>query len=267
MKAHALAILSAIALLGAFGGTVQAQIAYDNGDLYPGQPDHGWSAYNGGFGYNNWTPLADGAGGGTYMEGVGVNTRQVEGNFSFGLYAGSGSYDISRALTSGLTTGEFSIITRFDIAGSGPNLVGLRSGNNTTSFASGELLAFGLVNNSQLSYTDASGLHTLSSGEARGSAWDWTIDFNAAAGTYSGSVVNLGGGYSGTFSGNLAASSTTVGSFAVINSSSGGNQNLSFDTPTFSVGPAPEPPAFSLVALGSLIMVLAFKWRAGRAGS
>ena len=148
-----------------------------------------------GFGYGAGTPLAGTGGGGTYMEGVGVNGRQVEGNFSFALYSGGGSYDISRPLSSSVASAEFSIITRFDIAGSGPNLVNLRTGNNTASFGAGELLSFGLVNDSQLSYTDSSGFHTLASGEARGDVWDWTVDFDAASGSYSLSVTNLGGGY------------------------------------------------------------------------
>jgi hypothetical protein len=43
--------------------------------------------------------------------------------------------------------GEFDIITRFDLAGAGPNLVNLRSGNNVAGFGAGELLSFGIVNN------------------------------------------------------------------------------------------------------------------------
>src|SRR5580765_5285573 len=72
-------------------------VASDNADnpQYAPQPTHNWSPINGGFGYNTWTPLADQVGGGTYMEGVGVNNRQVTGNFSFALFAGGGGYDIS----------------------------------------------------------------------------------------------------------------------------------------------------------------------------
>lgn len=225
-------------------------VASDNADFpqYAPQPDHNWSPVNGGLGYGNWTPLADTGGGGTFMEGVGVNNRQVEGNFSFALYAGGGSFDISRPLTSSLASGEFDIITRFDIAGTGPNLVNLRAGNDTTSFGSGELLSFGIVNDNALSYTDGTGFHQLASGESRGSVWDWNIDFNAAAGTYSGSVTNLGGGFAAFFNGNLEAAGTSVGSFAVINSSTGGNQNVIFDVPTFSV--VPEPSALALTSTG-----------------
>lgn len=187
-------------------------------------------------------------GGGTFMEGVGVNGRQIDGNFSFGLYSGSGSYAISRPLASSLSSGEFSIDTRFDIAGNGPNLVNLRAGNDTTSFGSGELLSFGLVNDSQLSYTDSTGLHTLASGEARGSVWDWTVGFNAVAGTYSLSVAEAGGGFSTSVSGVLESSGTSVGSFGVINSSTGNNQNVIFDSPTFTV--VPEPTSLALIALG-----------------
>jgi hypothetical protein len=143
--------------------------------------------------------------------------------------------------------GEFDIITRFDNAGAGPNLVNLRAGNNPASFGSGELLSFGIVNGNSLDYTDGSGFHALPSGEARGSVWAWNIDFDAAAGTYSGSVTNLGGGFAAFFSGSLEAANTSVDSFAVINSSTGNNQNLIFDVPTFSV--VPEPSTLSLLGL------------------
>ena len=86
----------------------------------------------------------------------------------------------------------------------------------------------------------------MPSGEARGSVWSWNIDFDSLAGTYSGSVTNLGGGFAAFFNGNLDASSTSVGSFAVINSSAGGNQNLVFDIPKFSINPAREPSTLAL---------------------
>ena len=250
-------LIFAAAIFGAVGLSSQAQttFAYDNGDIYPGNPDHSWPSYNGGFGYNLWTPLADTGGGGTFMEGVGVNGRQVEGNYSFALYSGGGSFDISRPLATSLATGEFNIITRFDLAGAGPNLVNLRSGNSLSGFGVGELLSFGIVNDNQLSYTDSSGFHTIASGEARGSVWDWNIDFNAATGIYSGSVTNLGGGFATSFNGTLEAGGLTVGSFAVINSSTGGNQNLIFDTPTFIV---PEPSTLALCSLsgGAMLAML-----------
>ena len=228
-------------------------VAQDNADFpqYAPQPNHGWGSVNGGFGYDIWTPLSDTGGGGTYMEGVGVNGRQVEGNFSFALYAGGGNYDISRPLTTPITgVGEFDVITRFDLAGSGPNLVNIRTGNGLASFGAGELLSFGIVNDNQLSYTDATGFHTLPSGEARGSVWSWNVDFDSTAGTYTATVTNLGGGFATTFSGNLETNNVSVGSFAVINSSTGGNQNLIFDVPTFSV--VPEPSTISLIVVGLL---------------
>jgi len=171
----------------------------------------------------------------------------VDGSYSFALFAGTGGYAISRPLAASMTAGEFEILSRFDTGGSNLNLINLRSGNNTSGFGSGELLSFGLVNNNQLKYTDASGIHTLASGEARGVNWSWDIQFNATAGTYSGTVSAVGGGYSGTFSGSLEPNGTSVGSFAVINTSTGGNQNVIFDAPKFSV---PEPSSLLLAAFG-----------------
>jgi len=257
-------VCAAIAVALLFGGLAPTShasiIATDDANTggYAPQPDHGWAGFNGGTGYNLWTPLADTGGGGTYMEGVGVNNRQVDGNYSFSLYSGSGSYDISRPLTSSVTTGEFDILTRFDIAGAGPNLVNLRAGNNLAGFGSGELLSFGIVNGNELSYTDGSGFHLLSSGEARGDVWSWDVVFNAGAGTYTLNVSQVGGGYSsGPITGSLESSGTSVGSFAVINSSTGNNQNVIFDDPTFST--VPEPAALSLI--GGVMTMLSFRRR------
>jgi hypothetical protein len=242
-------------------GTVQAGlpviVASDNADnvQYAPQPNHNWSIVNGGFGYGLWTPLADQAGGGTYMEGVGVNNRQVEGNFSFALYAGGGGFDISRPLVNPITgIGEFDIITRFDVADTpGSSLVNIRAGNNTAGFGAGELLSFGIVNGNNLSYTDGTGFHPLPSGEARGSVWSWNVDFNAGAGTYSASVTNLGGGFAAFFNGSLEPNGNNVGSFAVLNSSTGNNQNVIFDVPTFSI--IPEPSAVALLGLGGFSLL------------
>jgi len=248
-----LATLSASLCLSAAPGWSQV-IAYDNADnpQYAPQPNHNWPPVNGGFGYNVWTPLADQAGGGTYMEGVGVNGRQVEGNFSFALYAGGGGYDISRSLAAPIGAGQFDIITRFDVADSpGASLVNLRTGNNTASFGAGELLSFGIVNGNQLSYTDGSGFHLLPSGEARGSVWAWDVVFNAGLGLYSVSVTNLGGGFAAFFNGNLEAAGSSVGSFAVLNSSTGNNQNVMFDVPMFTV--IPEPSACALFGLSVML--------------
>jgi len=250
--------LTAALLIGGLAQTGRAAIiAQDNANTggYAPQPDHAWSGFNGGTGYNLWTPLADTAGGGTYMEGVGVNGRQVDGSYSFALYAGGGSYDISRPLTSSVTSGEFDILTRFDVPGTGPNLVNLRAGNNTATFGSGELLSFGIVSGNQLSYTDSTGFHVLPSGEARGSVWSWDVIFNASSGAYTLSVSNAGGGYSsGPITGTLESTGTTVGSFAVINSSTGNGNNVIFDNPTFST--VPEPASIGAVAAGASVLAL-----------
>ena len=111
-------------------------------------------------------------------------------------------------------------------------------------------MSFGLVNGNQLTYTDSGGLHTLPTGEARGLRWQWQIDFDASSGTYSGVVTNMDNSLSTfSFSGNLQLSNTTAGSFAVINTSSGGNQNLIFNNAVFSV---PEPSSLGLAGASAL---------------
>jgi hypothetical protein len=79
-------------------GAAQAAVASDNANdpAYAPQPNPSWSSVNGGTGYGAWTPLGGIHGGGTYMEGAGVNNSQVEGNYSFALYAGNGSYAARR---------------------------------------------------------------------------------------------------------------------------------------------------------------------------
>ncbi len=157
--------------------SVQAQVAQDNADNADCPRRRAASilpTLNGGFGYGLWTPLSDGSGGGTYMEGIGMPIiAGVDGNYSFALLADGRSCDIIGPLSSSMTSGDFSITTRFDLAGTGPNLVNLRVGNNTSSFGSGELLSFGIVGGNELSYTDSTGFHLLSSGEARGNVRDW----------------------------------------------------------------------------------------------
>jgi hypothetical protein len=245
--------IAAVALLATSSVRAQTTNAFDAGDdgSYGPLPQNDWPATNGGFGYGLWTPDADAGGGGTYMEGPTVNSRGVPtNNYSFALYPGNGSYDISRPLTTSLSSGDFSIYTRFDIAGAGPNLVDLRIGNNTNGYNSGELLSFGIVNGNELSYTDSSGFHLLASGEARGDVWSWNVAFNATAGTYSLTVTNFGGGYGTTVSGNLESNNVSVGSFSVINSSSGNNQNVIFNDPMFTT--VPEPSTMALVGISLL---------------
>ena len=234
-----------VSVLGSSPAAYSGILAYDSANLpaYAPQPDHNWSVINGGFGYGPWTGLNDvtfgtGVDGGTYMSGVGVEWRQVDGNWSFGLFAYGTGFDISRPLVNPMPGGRFTILTRFDLAGGGPNLINLRSGNDTAAFVVGELLAFGIdgdVDPAQLCYRDAAGIHVLPTGEARGQVWQWTVNFNAVSGIYSLSVTNVGGGFAITLGGFLEQKLTSVGSFGARNSSIGDFQNLIFDSPTFSV--------------------------------
>jgi len=251
MKARLiLALTTSLFVTGSLRAGLPVTVAFDQAadPAYAAQPDHDYNIDNGGFGYNLWTPLADTGGGGTYMEGVGVNNRQVDDTWSFALYGGGGSFDLSRPLIQPIAgLGEFDINTRFDVADSpGASLVNIRAGNNTAGFGAGELLSFGIVNGNTLSVTDGTGFHLLPSGEARGSRWAWNVDFNSVAGIYSLSVTNLDGGFGGFINGILEANGTSVGSFGVLNSSSGNGQNVIFDQPTFSV---PEPSSLTLLSV------------------
>jgi T5SS/PEP-CTERM-associated repeat protein len=248
--------------------------AFDSADdgSYGTLPDHTYSTTNGGYGYDLWTTNSGTSGGGTYMEGPGVNARGVPNtnDFSFALYAGgSGSagpgntgsgFTLSRPLAIPLAVGELRFYSRFDLdAGNGQfNGFGLRAANNTNSFGSGQLLAFGLggtaATSNQLTFTDAAGFHIIpSSVEARGSVWFWVVDFNAAAGTYALVVTNMSSTFSFTTSGNLIANGTTVGSLAAINQSSGNNQNLIFDQLTFT---NTTPVAVARITISGTTVVL-----------
>jgi hypothetical protein len=242
-----------------------AVVASDNADdaAYSPQPNNGWSAINGGVGYALWTTLGGITGGGTFMS----NTRQVDGNNSFAIFANSAAnngFAISRGLSASMTSGEFDASIRFDLAGNGNNLFNIRSGNNTAGFGSGELFSFGVAGGtsmSQLSYTDSTGIHTLANSEdARGAIWNIKLTFDAGAGTYTFSVSDPApSGFSTTFSGNLEANGNSVGSFGVINSSSGNDQNLIFDSPTFST--VPEPTTVALFSLSGALLLYQMRRR------
>jgi PEP-CTERM motif len=253
-----LAAISSLATLLA-GRSQAAIVASDaaTNSAYAPLPNNSWSSVNGGSGFNNWTALSGATGGGVYMENSG---RQVNSTDSFALYAGSGSYAVSRSLTSGMTSGEFDILTRFDLSGTGNNLFNLRTGNNTSGFGSGELLSFGIVNGTTLDYTDGSGFHTLASGDARGVVWSWIINFNTSLGSYSLSVADTSGsGFSTSVSGGLESTNASVGSFAAINSSAGANQNLIFDKTTFSA--TPEPSTLALFGTCGVAALWIFRRR------
>src|SRR5437016_2125646 len=150
MKAFRLLLVisvMAISATAAFAG-LPVTNAYDDADdpAYAPPPDHDYSIDNGGFGYGLWTTVTSAGGGGTYMEGPGVNSRGVPttAEFSFALFGST--FALSRPLTSSIVSGEFDIFSRFDLAGIGPNLINIRSGNNTNGFGNGELLSFGIVN-------------------------------------------------------------------------------------------------------------------------
>ena len=91
-------------------------------------------------------------------------------------------------------------------------------------------------------------MHTLAIGtdtELRGSILQYSATFNAGLGTYSLTVTDTGNSQSGTISGSLDASNTSVASLGFANFNSGNGQNFIFDVPVV----VPEPVGLSLVGM------------------
>ena len=251
---RAVAIASTAFLIPAAHGAV---IAVDNADnaTYTG----GFSAgQNGGSGYTAFSTL-DNNGGGTFLVNAGSGGRQIEGAASFGLFsggtAGSGSgYSIARPLAVTLTGNNsynYTVLGRSDDDNAqgftGFNLKSIKG----TTFSSGELLSFGLApaqGNNRVAVTDSTGIHTLAIGtdtELRGAVIQFDVTFNPGLGTYSLTATDTGNSQSGTISGSLDASNTSVASLGFANFNSGNGQNFLFDVPPI----VPEPVGLSIVGL------------------
>ena len=152
----------------------------------------------------------------------GTDGRQIDGNNSLGVYAGSsttsGTHSGYRALTTAKQFGQVKFSARFDISNAkGFTGVNLKSANGTT-FSANELISVGIMpasgtlgGNTALVVTDASGQRNIDLGaEVRGAVVDIRIDFDTKAGTYTcGAKFRADADYK-TISGTLKLSGASV---------------------------------------------------------
>lgn len=152
----------------------------------------------------------------------GSGGRQIDGNNSLGVYAGSstssGSHSGYRALTTARSFGQVSFSARFDISnGKGFTGVNLKSANGTT-FGANELLSVGIMpvngsvgGNTAVVVSDANGQKNIDLGaEVRGTILDVRIDFDTVAGTYTCGVKFRADASYKTVSGTLKLSGASV---------------------------------------------------------
>ncbi len=152
----------------------------------------------------------------------GTAGRQIDGNNSLGVYAGSsttsGTHSGYRALTTAKQFGQVKFSARFDISNAkGFTGVNLKSANGTT-FGANELLSIGIMpaiglvgGNKAVVVTDAAGQKNIDLGaEVRGTILDCQIDFDTVAGTYTCGVKFRADASYKSISGTLKLSGATV---------------------------------------------------------
>jgi hypothetical protein len=202
--------------------------------------DTGWAlAANGGFGFRPWEEISPGGGG----RFIAVAPFQVlDGNRSWGLFAGSGNYAIGRPLRSPLSEGQFSVLARHNVN----NEVGF-TGVTVYNDNDVELIRFGLDPSSGnnavfVQYGSTTGSINLGT-ELRGKRLKYTL-FWDADGVFILEAKHLDGPESGFFIGDWGANNQ-VSAFGFNNFNSGSFQDFIFDQ----IDVVPEPA--SLLALGA----------------
>jgi hypothetical protein len=202
--------------------------------------DTGWAlAANGGFGFRPWEEISPGGGG----RFIAVAPFQVlDGNRSWGLFAGSGNYAIGRPLRSPLSEGQFSVLARHNVN----NEVGF-TGVTVYNDNDVELIRFGLDPSSGnnavfVQYGSTTGSINLGT-ELRGKRLKYTL-FWDADGVFILEAKHLDGPESGFFIGDWGANNQ-VSAFGFNNFNSGSFQDFIFDQ----INVVPEPA--SLLALGA----------------
>ena len=246
-------------------GSSTRQFASDNAETYTA-----WNYTTNSSGGSGLGPatLLEGTGGGLYLATASTGARQIDGSNSFGVYAGSGSQGLSRAILNPRQAGSLLLSARFDLS----NTVGL-SGFNIksapgTSFAANELLSFGLkpsTGNNAIFVTDSAGQTIPLGAEIRGQIIDFKLDYDCAMGTYTlGAKFRASTSYT-TVSGSLKATGVNATALGFANFNSGSNQNLIFDglslAASDSVGNGTNPVSLA-AALSGLASGTVYHYRA-----
>jgi len=201
--------------------------------------------------YSSWTYGSNGGTGfgpATYLEGTGggiflVNNssdagRQIDGNNSFGVYAGSGGQGMDRQILNAQQAGTLTISFRPDVSNgvsfSGFNLKTAPG----THFGDNELISVGIHpadGNNTIAINGGTGVipngQTINLGtDLRGQILDFTLTYDGLSGTYTlGAKLRTSSTY--TFaSGPLKASNATPAYLGFGNFNTGSNQNAIFDT-------------------------------------
>lgn len=253
MKKIILTSLTTAALF-AVTNSVSAQNASDDfEDSVYSSIDYG---DDGGVGLGAITYL-EGSGGGIFAE---TGSRNIDSR-SFGVFAGGGNGNtqgLGRTLDTALTSGTFTIDVRFDVDNSeGFSGFNLKSALGS-SFGGNELLSIGLTpgsGNDSIFVGDSGGSKTINLGSnVLGAILNFEVDFDAGAGTYIARAKFDSDLSFTAVSGNLIASSTTVGAIGWGNFNTGNSQNLISDNLTV----VPEPGAFALLAglFGMMTIIL-----------
>jgi hypothetical protein len=204
--------------------------------------DTGWAmGSNGGFGFDPWYPISEGGGG----RFIAVAPFQVlDGNRSWGLFAGSGNYAIGRPLQSPLAGGQFqfSVLARHNVN----NEVGF-TGVAVLTYGDVALIRFGMDpsagNNAVFVQFGDNATSINLNTELRGQRLKYTLVWDNT-GAFTLSVNLLDGTENGSFSGSWGSERTVTG-FGFINNNSGSFQDFIFDQ----INVVPEPA--SLLALGA----------------
>jgi alpha-amylase len=148
--------------------------------------------------------------------------RQIDGNNSFGVFAGTstrrGTHSGFRPLLTPRDSGILALSLRFDISNeTGFTGIGLKAAEGS-SFGSNELLSIGMApatgtvgGNSSLLVTDAAGQHNLDLGtELRGRIIDIELSFDTTSGTYTLTASLRGDTATGEFAGSLKLAGPSI---------------------------------------------------------
>ncbi|MFN7161510.1 MAG: hypothetical protein ACK4NB_00440, partial [Fimbriimonadales bacterium] len=168
--------------------------------------DSGWDLTdNGGTGFGNWYEISAG-GGGRFI--ATAPFQVLDGNRSWGLYAGNGNYAIGRPLTTALPAGQFTVLARHNVN----NEVGFTG--VTVYSSSSEILRFGLnpQNHTQVYFAYGGNTGSIDLGvELRGARLRYILGWDSS-GNFTLMVNLLDGSQAGSATGNWG-SNVSVSAF------------------------------------------------------